>query len=278
MIRKCYAKINLTLDSLYKRDDGYHEIDSIMTKINIFDELLISKNSTGEFNYSSNIENICPLEDNLVYKVWDLLKDRTDNPGIDLRLSKNIPFAAGLAGGSTDAAEMIKALDELWDLNLSLDFKKDLAKKLGADISFFLTKSPARARGIGEIISPFTNNLQMKALLINDGTKISSKDIYNNLSDYGIIDNDNIVKRLEKGDEKVIKEFKNVMEDEIFRLFPHLSEIKKELINHKALNALVSGSGASIFGIFTDDMKLNDAYLKFKDKYDFVEKVEFIND
>ena len=278
MIRKCYAKINLTLDSLYKRDDGYHEIDSIMTKINIFDELLISKNSTGEFNYSSNIENICPLEDNLVYKVWDLLKDRTDNPGIDLRLSKNIPIAAGLAGGSTDAAEMIKALDELWDLNLSLDFKKDLAKKLGADISFFLTKSPARARGIGEIISPFTNNLQMKALLINDGTKISSKDIYKNLSDYGIIDNVNIVKRLEKGDEKVIKEFKNVMEDEVFRLFPHLSEIKKELINHKALNALVSGSGASIFGIFTDDMKLNDAYLKLKDKYDFVEKVEFIND
>lgn len=278
MIRKCYAKINLTLDSLYKRDDGYHEIDSIMTKINIFDELLISKNSTGEFNYSSNIENICPLEDNLVYKVWDLLKDRTDNPGIDLRLTKNIPIAAGLAGGSTDAAEMIKALDELWDLNLSLDFKKDLAKKLGADISFFLTKSPARARGIGEIISPFTNNLQMKALLINDGTKISSKDIYKNLSDYGIIDNDTIVKRLEKGDKKVIKEFKNVMEDEIFRLFPHLSEIKKELINHKALNALVSGSGASIFGIFTDDMKLNDAYLKLKEKYDFVEKVEFIND
>lgn len=278
MIRKCYAKINLTLDSLYKRDDGYHEIDSIMTKINIFDELLISKNSTGEFNYSSNIENICPLEENLVYKVWDFLKGRTDNPGIDMRISKNIPIAAGLAGGSTDAAEMIKALDELWDLNLSLDFKKDLAKKLGADISFFLNKSPARARGIGEIINPFTNNLQMKALLINDGTKISSKDIYKNLSDYGIIDNDNIVKRLEKGDEKVIKEFKNVMEDEIFRLFPHLSEIKKELINHKALNALVSGSGASIFGIFTDDMKLNDAYLKLKDKYDFVEKVEFIND
>lgn len=278
MIRKCYAKINLTLDSLYKRDDGYHEIDSIMTKINIFDELLISKNSTGEFNYSSNIENICPLEENLVYKVWNLLKDRTDNPGIDLRLKKNIPIAAGLAGGSTDAAEMIKALDELWDLNLSLDFKKDLAKKLGADISFFLTKSPARAKGIGEIISPFTNNLQMKALIINDGTKISSKDIYKNLSDYGIIDNDNIVKRLEKEDEKVIKEFKNVMEDEVFRLFPHLSEIKKELINHGALNALVSGSGASIFGIFTDDIKLNNAYLKLKDKYDFVEKVEFIND
>lgn len=278
MIRKCYAKINLTLDSLYKRDDGYHEIDSIMTKINIFDELLISKNSTGEFNYSSNVKNICPLEENLIYKVWDLLKDRTDNPGIDLRLTKKIPIAAGLAGGSTDAAEMIKALDELWDLNLSLDFKKELAKKLGADISFFLTKSPARARGIGEIISPFTNNLQMKALLINDGTKISSKDIYKNLSDYGIIDNDNIVKRLEEGDEKVIKEFKNVMEDEVFRLFPHLSEIKKELINHGALNALVSGSGASIFGIFTDDMKLNDAYLKLKDKYDFVEKVEFIND
>lgn len=278
MIRKCYAKINLTLDSLYKRDDGYHEIDSIMTKIDIFDELLISKNSTGEFNYSSNIENICPLEDNLVYKVWDLLKDRTDNPGIDLRLSKNIPIAAGLAGGSTDAAEMIKALDELWDLNLSLDFKKDLAKKLGADISFFLTKSPARARGIGEIINPFTNNLQMKALIINDGTKISSKDIYKNISDYGIIDNDNIVKRLEEGDEKVIKEFKNVMEDEVFRLFPHLSEIKNELGNYGALNALVSGSGASIFGIFTDDMKLNNAYLKLKDKYDFVEKVEFIND
>ena len=143
MERKCYAKVNLTLDSLSKRDDGYHEIDSIMVRINLFDKLIIKKNKENKFNYETNTPNICALEDNLIYKAWSLLKDRVDENGVDVTLIKNIPLAAGLAGGSTDCAEMIKGLDKLWDLGLTLDEKMALGKKLGADFPFFVLVSNA---------------------------------------------------------------------------------------------------------------------------------------
>ena len=276
MKRKCYAKINLSLDSLYQRVDGYHEIDTIMARINLFDELIINKNDSGKFSYSSNNDNIGDLEDNLIYKVWQMLKDRTDNPGLDVKLIKNIPIAAGLAGGSTDAAEMIKGLNELWDLCLSSQEMMDIGARLGADIPFFFTDTPARARGIGEIITPFENNLDMKILLINDGTHISSAEVYKNLKDYGHIDNDLIVKKLEDGDHSAIFYFENVMEDVVTDLYPHLLDIKGDFLDNGAEVTLISGSGASIFGIFVDDETYNLAYENLKDKYDFVKKVELI--
>lgn len=276
MKRKCYAKINLSLDSLYQREDGYHEIDTIMARINLFDELIINKNDSGQFLYSSNNDSIGDIEDNLIYKVWHMLKDSTDNPGLDVKLIKNIPIAAGLAGGSTDAAEMIKWLNELWNLRLSSQEMMDIGARLGADIPFFFTDTPARARGIGEIISPFDNNLDMKILLINDGTHISSAEVYRNLKDYGHIDNDLIVKKLEDGDDSAIFYFENVMEDVVTDLYPHLLDIKGDFLDNGAEVTLISGSGASIFGIFVDDETYNLAYENLKDKYDFVKKVELV--
>lgn len=276
MNRKCFAKINLTLDSLYKRDDGYHEIDTIMARIGLFDELEIKPNDKGEFNYSSNLTELCPLEDNLIYKVWKLLKDKTTNPGVDVYLKKNIPLAAGLAGGSTDAAEMIKGLNELWNLNLSKKEMQEIGVKLGADIPFFFENSPARARGIGEILEPFNNTLDMKILLVNDGTEISSAEVYKNLADYGQVKNDLIVEKLKNGDNSAIFYFENVMEDVVTDIHPHLLDIKKEFLNNGAEVTLVSGSGASIFGIFMDDDSIDNAYKKMAKKYEFVEKVELI--
>ena len=272
MNRKCFAKINLSLDSLYERPDGYHEIDTIMAPISLFDELTIIPNNTGEFNYESNF-NIGDLKDNLIYKAWDLLKDRADNPGVDVKLKKNIPLAAGLAGGSTDAAEMIKGLNELWDLNLSNNEMQEFGSKLGADIPFFFENSTARAKGIGEILKPFKNNLDMKILLVNDGTEISSAEVYKSLADYGHVENDLIVKKLVDGHHSAIFYFENVMEDVVIDLHPHLLDIKFEFLDLGAEISLISGSGASIFGIFMDDETLDDAYNKMKDKYYFVEKV-----
>ena len=276
MKRKCYAKINLSLDSLYQRADGYHEIDTIMARINLFDELIINRNDCGKFSYSSNDDIIGKLEDNLIYKVWDMLKYRTDSPGLDVNLIKNIPIAAGLAGGSTDAAEMIKALNELWNLSLSREEMMKIGTSLGADIPFFFTDTPARARGIGEIISPFENNLGMKILLINDGTHISSAEVYKNLKDYGHLDNDLIVRKLEDGDHSAIFYFENVMEDVVTDLYPRLLDIKGDFLDNGAEVTLISGSGASIFGIFMDDEILDNAYDKLKDKYYFVKKVELL--
>lgn len=276
MNRKCFAKINLTLDSLYKRDDGYHEIDTIMARIGLFDELEIKPNDKGEFNYSSNLTEICPLEDNLIYKVWKILKDKTTNPGVDVYLKKNIPLAAGLAGGSTDAAEMIKGLNELWNLNLSKKEMQEIGVKLGADIPFFFENSPARAKGIGEILEPFTNTLDMKILLVNDGTEISSAEVYKKLADYGQVENDLIVEKLKNGDNSAIFYFENVMEDVVTDIHPHLLDIKNEFLNNGAEVTLISGSGASIFGIFMDDDSIDNAYKKMREDYEFVEEVELL--
>ena len=276
MNRKCFAKINLTLDSLYKRDDGYHEIDTIMARISLFDELEIIPNDKGVFNYSSNLETICPVEDNLIYKAWEILKEKTENPGVDVYLKKNIPIAAGLAGGSTDAAEMIKGLNALWNLNLSKNEMMEIGKKLGADIPFFFEDSPARAKGIGEILYPFENNLDMKILLINDGTKISSAEVYKKLADFGHVENDLIVEKLKNGDHSAIFYFENVMEDVVADMYPHLLEIKYEFLDYGSEVTLISGSGASIFGIFMDDESLDIAYKKMNEKYEFVKKVELV--
>lgn len=276
MNRKCFAKINLTLDSLYKRDDSYHEIDTIMARISLFDELEIIPNDRGIFNYSSNLETICPVEDNLIYKAWEILKEKIENPGVDVYLKKNIPLAAGLAGGSTDAAEMIKGLNELWNLNLSKKQMMEIGKKLGADIPFFFEDSPARAKGIGEILFPFKNNLDMKILLVNDGTEISSAEVYKKLRDFGHVENDLIVEKLKKGDHSAIFYFENVMEDVVTDMYPHLLDLKYEFLDYGAEVTLISGSGATIFGIFMDDESLEFAYKKMSEKYEFVKKVELL--
>lgn len=278
MERKCYAKINLTLDSLKKREDGYHEIDSIMTRINLFDELIIKRNNENKFNYIASKDDICDIKDNLIYKVWDILKDRVESFGVDVKLIKNIPVAAGLAGGSTDAAEMIKALNELWDLNMTRDEMMDIGKKLGADIPFFFLESNARARGIGEKLTSFSNKLKMKILLINDGTAISSAFVYKRLKDYGTIDTERIIKDLEEGKTEVIKDFRNVMEDVIYDNFPHLLDIRNRLLDLGAENALVSGSGASIFAVFLEDKALEKAYHTLKYDYQRVLKVGLVDD
>lgn len=277
MEKNCYAKINLTLDSLYKRSDGYHEIDSIMVRIGLFDKLIINKNESGKFNFKSNVD-LGDLEDNLIYKVYALLKDRVDDKGLDVKLVKNIPVAAGLAGGSTDAAEMLKALNELWELGLSKVEMMELGAKLGADIPFFFLEKAARASGIGEILTPFTNKANIKILLINDGTEISSAFVYKKLKDYGVIDNERIMDGLKAGDPSVIKDFRNVMEDVIFENFPHLKEIRNLLLDKGAVNALVSGSGASIFGVFLDDDSYQRAYEDLKTSYKFCGKVDLIDD
>ena len=280
MERKCYAKINLSLDSLFKREDGYHEIDTIMTRISLFDKLKIKENNTNEIKIKTNSKVLSDenIESNLIYKAWSLLKDRVKSPGVDVYLEKNIPIAAGLAGGSTNCAEMILALNDLWDLALKDEEIFEIGKKLGADVPFFFLKKSARAQGIGEILSEFKINLDMKILLVNDGTAISSNFVYKRLKDYGTVETEKIIRGLEDSDKSIVKDFKNVMEDVVYENFPHLLDIKKRLENFGASKALLSGSGASIFAVFFDEDQINKAYKSIKDDYKFVERVSLIDD
>ena len=281
MIKKCFAKVNLSLDILKKRADGYHDIDTIMARISLYDKLEIEKTGTGEFEYQSNID-LGHLTDNLIYKAYKKLAPlaykKGEDLGVAIKLKKNIPLAAGLAGGSTDCAETIKALNELWDLGLSKKEMAEIGKSLGADIPFFFEESLVRAEGIGEMITPFTNKVKMKLLLINDGTEIASSYVYKRTKTYGHIDNEAIIAGLEKGKSEIIDSFENVMEEVVLRDFPHLNTIKENLLANGASKALVSGSGATVFGIFFDDEALDKAYENLKDSYDFVEKVDLIDD
>ena len=280
MERKCYAKINLSLDSLFKREDGYHEIDTIMTRISLFDKLKIEKNSINEIRIRTNSKLLSKenIKDNLIYNAWNILKDKVKSPGVDVYLEKNIPIAAGLAGGSTNCAEMILALNDLWNLKMEDKEIFEIGKSLGADIPFFFLKKSARAQGIGEILSEFNINLDMKILLVNDGTAISSNFVYKRLKDYGTIDTEKIIKGLESADKNIVDDFSNVMEDVVYENFPHLLDIKKRIENLGAKKVLLSGSGASIFAVFFDEKKLNKVYDSIKNDYKFVEKVGLIDD
>ena len=280
MERKCYAKINLSLDSLFKREDGYHEIDTIMTRISLFDKLKIEKNNINEIRIRTNSKLLSKenIKDNLIYKAWNILKDKVKSPGVDVYLEKNIPIAAGLAGGSTNCAEMILALNDLWNLKMEDKEIFEIGKSLGADIPVFFLKKSARAQGIGEILSEFNINLDMKILLVNDGTAISSNFVYKRLKDYGTIDTEKIIKGLESADKNIVDDFSNVMEDVVYENFPHLLDIKKRIENLGAKKVLLSGSGASIFAVFFDENKLNKVYDSIKNDYKFVEKVSLIDD
>lgn len=257
MIKKCFAKINLSLDIISKRPDGYHNIDTLMARINLFDKLEIEKNSDGKFTYESNL-NLGKVEDNLIFKAYEIMKNLAGDKatGIRVKLSKNIPVAAGLAGGSTNAAETMKALNELWGLGLSKKALMEEGAKLGADIPFFFLDRAARATGIGEILEPFRIKTPLKVLLVNDGTNIASAHVYKNTKLFGHINNIEIAKGLEEGSWAVVNDFENVMEDVVLRDFPHLKAIKENLIDKGAIKAIVSGSGGSIFGIFRDKKTL----------------------
>ena len=279
MIQKCFAKINLSLDIISKRADGYHNIDTLMARINLFDKLEIKKSNDDKFTYKSNID-LGNLEDNLIYKAYELMKNLAGDraTGISVNLTKNIPVAAGLAGGSTNAAETMKALNELWNLGLSKNKLMNEGAKLGADIPFFFLDRSARATGIGEILEPFSIKTPLKILLISDGTRISSAHVYKNTKLFGHMDNNKIISGLEEGAWSVVNNFENVMEDVVLRDFPHLVDIKENILNNGAIKSLVSGSGASIFGIFKDQESLDLAYESLKNSYSLVRKVDLIDD
>lgn len=279
MIKKCFAKINLSLDIISKRADGYHNIDTLMARINLFDELEIEKSPDGKFTYESNV-NLGKVEDNLIFKAYEVMKNLAGDKasGIRVKLTKNIPVAAGLAGGSTNAAETMKALNELWSLGLTKNDLMEAGAKLGADIPFFFLERAARATGIGEILEPFSIKTPLKVLLVNDGTSIASAHVYKNTKLFGHIKTGEIAKSLSQGSWDFVDKFENVMEDVVLRDFPHLKAIKENLTDQGGLKALVSGSGASIFGIFKDENALDRAYESLKDSYNFVRKVDLIDD
>ncbi|EFI41510.1 4-(cytidine 5'-diphospho)-2-C-methyl-D-erythritol kinase [Peptoniphilus sp. oral taxon 386] len=267
MKAKSYAKINLSLDVVGKREDGYHNIKTIMQKISLYDEIEFRKIDRG-FNLKSNVSSI-NNDDNLIYKAWKCMCEYKNRElPIEVTLKKNIPIAAGLAGGSGNGAETLKAINKLYNIGLSIEELREMSLKIGADFPYMLTGGTVLASGIGEKLERLTDFNGVSVLIVNPNYGIFTKSVYQNISiEDNRIDFDKIVESMKYKSAKKLKGLlENKMEKVVFKNHPDIALIKCELENFGA-TSLMSGSGSTVFGLFDDDIALNKAYLYFFEKY-----------
>ncbi len=258
-----YAKINLSLDVVRKRYDGYHEIRSVMQQIDLSDQLSFSENKNGVIITCDN-DQVPVDKSNLVYKAWEeLSKLAKTKIGIRVHIKKRIPVAAGLAGGSTNCATALKALNKLWDLALTEKELMDIGIKIGADVPYCLMGGTALAEGVGEKLTQLRSFKDKSMLIANPGIQISTSYAYSKLELGKNKKNmEEILNCIDNMDIHCIsKKMYNVMEDSIIPEHPQIGKLKEEMVKSGALGALMSGSGASVFGLY-DDID----YLKFAEK------------
>ena len=251
------AKINIGLDVLRRREDGYHEVKMIMQSIRLFDRLTLTKSDTPGIRLTTNLRFLPVNEDNLVYKSAKLLMDEFHiEGGLDIQLDKRIPVAAGMAGGSTDAASCMLAMNDLYELGLS---KNQLMKRgvtLGADIPYCILKGTALSEGIGEKLSTIPKTPDCYILIAKPNIHVSTKFVYTNLvldETTNHPDIDRMIMAMKNRDlHDLCAHMGNVLETVTIPAHPEIAEIKKCMMEHGALGSLMSGSGPTVFGIFDD--------------------------
>ena len=250
------CKINVGLHIVRKREDGYHDLETIFYPVyGLHDELEVNPiPSEGEaFCYRFRQEGIvvdCPEDKNLIIKCLKLFREEFGERigSVDIRFRKNVPFGAGLGGGSSDAAHMALALNELFQLGLSKAELASRVAKLGADCAFFIYNTPCFAEGIGDVLTPIDFSLKgLRLVMIKPEVHVSTKDAY-----AGIKINGDAAKLL-NGDATLNDGLTNDFEATVFARYPQLADIKKRLLDAGAVYAAMSGSGSTIFGLFKDD-------------------------
>ena len=268
MKKKSYAKINLILDVIEKRQDGYHNIDGIMQMIDLYDEVEVK--ISDKFEITSNSKDIPLDEKNLVYKVYKALKEKYKfNERFSILIEKNIPVSAGIAGGSTNSAVVIEMIDEILGLNMSLDDKKQIGKSVGADIPYLLVGKTARTRGIGDELEILDSLPTTDILIVNNGVEIATPYVYSNIVPSGNSDRiDTLINVYKnKNYDEFFKGLYNVMEKVSISYCPEIQNIKDKMYKFNCIKSLMSGSGPTVFGIFNDDKDIKKAYDYFKKIY-----------
>ena len=255
---KARAKINLGLDVLGKREDGYHEVRMVMQTIGIYDRLILTKIPEEEIRITSNLAFLPVNENNLIYKAIKLLKDEYHFPGgVSVDLNKFIPVAAGMAGGSTDAAATLKGMNRLFDLGCTLKDLMELGVNIGADVPYCVMRGTALAEGIGEKLTRITPVPHMWILIAKPQINVSTRLVYEQLDMGGIQkhpDIDGIIRAIEAQDVvRIAQSMGNVLENVTVPLYPVIETIKQDMLSHGAINAMMSGSGPTVFGIFPDE-------------------------
>lgn len=261
---RALAKINLGLDILRKREDGYHEVRMIMQTIQMYDVLEMRKVKKPGISLSVNYPYIPSDERNLVYKAAKLLMDEFQvKEGVEIRLEKFIPVAAGMAGGSSDAAAALVGVNRLFKLGLSEKDLMERAVNIGADVPYCVMRGTALAEGIGEKLTRIAQVPDCFVLIGKPGINVSTKAAYESLQLDQVQthpDIDGMIRDIESGDLRAMTEkMENVFEPGIIGRYPVIGEIKALMEEHGALRAMMSGSGPTVFGIFDDRKKMEEA-------------------
>lgn len=262
---KALAKINLALDVTGQREDGYHLVRMIMQTIHLYDRIEITKKNTEGIEVKTNLSFLPTNENNLVWKAAKLLIDEFRlTGGLRVWIGKRIPVAAGLAGGSTDAAAMLYGMNELYGLGLSREKLMEFGLKVGADVPFCLLRGTALAEGIGEELTALSPMVKCPVLIAKPAISVSTKTVYRKLSlgeNTRHPDVDQMIADIQARDLKAITaDMGNVLEDVTIPDYPVIRQIKEKMMESGALGAMMTGSGPTVFGIFEEQETAERAY------------------
>lgn len=274
---KAYAKINLSLDVVRRRPDGYHDVKMIMQTVDLYDVITMEKAESGihttvemgkSFTVDSARENTGSAdvitseelpadENNLIYKAAKLVMDRKNiTEGVKIHLQKNIPIAAGMAGGSTDAAAVFRGMNQLFSLGMSTEELKEMAVKIGADVPYCIEGGTQLSEGIGEILTPIQGIPDFNLLIAKPEISVSTKYVYENLHLEELSshpDVDGMAEAIRSGNlDGIVSRLENVLESVTVKKYPVIGEICEFMKQHGAENALMSGSGPTVFGIYKE--------------------------
>jgi 4-diphosphocytidyl-2-C-methyl-D-erythritol kinase len=254
---KALAKINLGLDVVRRREDGYHEVKMVMQTIHLYDTLEIKKTDRAGIAIRSNLSFLPVNENNLVYKAGRLLMDEFGiDEGVAVNLHKRIPVAAGMAGGSTDAAAMLYGMNRLFDLGLKRSELMQRAGTIGADVPYCLLRGTALAEGIGEELTSLAPMVKCPVLIAKPSVSVSTKFVYQNLQlDENTVhpDIDGLVGDIRhRNFEGICDKMGNVLESVTIPHYPVVQKIKEQMLMSGASAAMMSGSGPTVFGLFSD--------------------------
>lgn len=261
---KAPAKINLSLDVLHKRSDGYHEVNMVMTTIDLADRVELTDLYSDTIQIISHNRFVPDDERNLAYQAAKLLKEKLGvRRGVAISITKHIPVAAGLAGGSSDAAATLRGLNKLWGLGLSLDELAEIGAEIGSDVPFCVYGGTAVARGRGEKIEHIPAPPPCWVILAKPTIGVSTADVYRNLQLQSVHhpDVDGMVEAIkEKNYEKICALAGNVLESVTLNMHPEVAQIKEQMKRFGADVSLMSGSGPTVFGLVQHDSRLQRVY------------------
>ncbi|MGN1387746.1 MAG: 4-(cytidine 5'-diphospho)-2-C-methyl-D-erythritol kinase [Bacillus sp. (in: firmicutes)] len=264
LMEKAPAKINLALDVLFKRPDQYHEVEMIMTTVDLADRIEIEEKKQNSITIFSHNRYVPDDDRNLAYQAAALLKERFHiKQGVSIKIEKNIPVAAGLAGGSSDAAATLRGLNRLWNLGLSMDELAKLGAEIGSDVSFCVYGGTALATGRGERIKHLPSPPKCWVVLAKPLKGVSTADVYKRL-DLQNVKHPNIpamIHAIETNDyQGVCDNIGNVLENVTLSLHPEVLHIKNQMKRFGADAVLMSGSGPTVFGLVEYDSRMNRVY------------------